>query len=204
MMIDTEHVLTALVFAVGLITLTLLWIRLALTLVQAIAQLWRDLFGIRVCRRPTVVQRHPLGVGHPVRVASGETTSSGPQHRPSLLSKLFSWLQPLIGKPKRTPRRTNSAWTRRNDPRPTPTRSPMRESKPPLTAATIPPNSERDARQTVPLFVVDVPQFQSNPDVFDARPGDILEVLDDACSTAKAADRSDAEIARMLSGEASR
>jgi hypothetical protein len=203
MTIDTEHVLTALVFAVGLITLTLLWIRLALTLVQAIAQLWRDLFGIRACRRPTVVQRHPLDVGSPVRVASGETTSNAPQHRRSLLSKLFGWLPRLTGKRKPIPRRTHSAWTRRNDPRPTPTRSPIRESKRPLTAAAIPSDGKRDARQGVPLFVVDVPQFQSNPDVFDARPGDILEVLDDACSAAKAAGRSDAEIARMLSGEAS-
>jgi hypothetical protein len=58
--------------------------------------------------------------------------------------------------------------------------------------------STEDTSEAVPLFVVDAPLFQADPDVLDARPANILEILEDACSAAKAAGHSDEEIARML------
>jgi hypothetical protein len=46
--------------------------------------------------------------------------------------------------------------------------------------------------------VVDAPLFQSALHVLDARPANILEVLENARSRAKAAGRTDEEITRML------
>jgi hypothetical protein len=61
--------------------------------------------------------------------------------------------------------------------------------------------STEDTPEAVPLFVVDAPLFQADTDVLDARPANILEILEDACSVAKAAGHSDEEIARMLAGD---
>jgi hypothetical protein len=80
--------------------------------------------------------------------------------------------------------------------------SPVRKDKSVETSATVAADGDRNVRKAVRLFVVDAPSFQSDPDVLDARPADILEVLSDARSSANTAGHSDAEIVRMPSGDA--
>jgi hypothetical protein len=123
-----------------------------------------------------------------------------PVDRPRPLSQLVEGMLPPSDKATCIPAQ-RPAFNRGDAPPHAATKSSIPESKP--AAATL-ADSKDNVSATVPLFVIDAPLFQSDPNVLDARPADILEVLEDACSTAKAAGYSDEEITRMLTGDAQR
>jgi hypothetical protein len=196
-MIYPEHLLTALGFFAGFVVLALVWIWLVLTLARAIAQLWRDLAGRGSVRSSAARRRPSVPVRPTARSPARERRPSNPNPRPShrsgLLSRLTGWLRPPSNTPKRLrgpPRRAINRWNTRPNAAP----SSLDNSK----------QNESKPQATVPLFVIDAPLFQSDPDVFEARPANILEVLEDACSAARAAGRTDDEITQMLTQDVRR
>ncbi len=201
-----EHLLATSCFVAAFILLALLWVWLVLALAHAIKRLWRELAGSRSSDKPAIVARRPpSAVGRPAtRVplpARGPRTNR-PARRPGLLSRLVGWLLRPPEKPKRIAGKPPfNRWSAR--PR-WAERAPPRDVKPAADAHR-PAGCEEvveNAAEAVPLFVVDAPLFQSDPDVLEARPADIMEVLEDACATARAAGRTDEEITRMLAEDA--
>jgi hypothetical protein len=155
--------------------------------------------------RSTAIARRrlPAVVRPAARAAGRDSMPYSPKPRPvsqlSLLSRLTGPPRPP-GKPKRIRGRPRPVFNRWNAGPPAVKRPPIHEGKP-LTAST-PVDSTENAPEQVPLFVVDARLLQSNLDVLDARPANILDVLEDACSTSKAAGHSDEEIMSMLAGGA--
>jgi hypothetical protein len=180
----TGHLLTALGYIAGFIVLALFWIWLVLVFAEAIAQLWRELV-IR-CRLSVSAFR----VSSPVRKRRPSRPKTSPSASPS--SQLIDAPRRSSDEVTHTPKQQRPApiaWETSGEPS-------IAESVPATATSAA---STEVASEGVPLFVVDAPLFQADPDVLDARPANILEVLEDTCSAAKAAGYSDEEIARMLS-----
>jgi hypothetical protein len=199
---DLERLCMALGFVAGFMVLALLWLWLVLVLAGAIAQLWRELVGASR-HRATAAQRRPSAVARPsarspARKTRSRRTPPLPVDRPSPSTESADGPLPPSHQPKCITEPQRPAVDRRAAPPHAATKPSIPESKPATTLA----ESTEDASETIPLFVIDAPLFQSDSNILDARPADILEVLEDACSTAKAAGYSDEEITRMLTGDA--
>jgi hypothetical protein len=180
----TGYFLTALGYIAGFIVLALFWIWLILVFAEAIAQLWRE---VVIQSRLSV---SAFRVSSPVRKGRPSRPKTPPSASPS--SQLSDAPQRSSDEATHTREQQQQApmaWDTLGEPS---------IAKSASATATFAASTEV-ASEGVPLFVVDAPLFQVDPDVLDARPANILEVLEDTCSAAKAAGYSDEEIARMLS-----
>jgi hypothetical protein len=174
----TGHIMTALGYIAGFIVLALFWIWLILVFAEAIAQLWREL--LIQCR---------------LSVSAFQVSSPARKRRPSRSPSAGPSSQPIDAPWRSSDEVTHTPEQQRQAP------MILDASGEPSAAANttaLTTASTEVASDGVPLFVIDAPLFQADPDVFDARPADLLEILEDACSAAKAAGYSDEEIARML------
>jgi hypothetical protein len=188
-----EQFLTASAFIAGLIILALGWIWLVLFFTRAIVCLWCELVG-RFGQNGAAA-RSPA-VDCPADPGTAHTSSSSkplPRDRVGLLSLMLGRLSSL--KPDRIRARPRPASYRRKASPRVIEGSLVRRGRLAMTAQD---DHVKSTSKVVPLFVIDAPLFQSDPDVLDARPASILEILEDVCSDAKAAGHSDEEITRML------
>jgi hypothetical protein len=201
-MIYPKHLLTALGFIAGFIALAVawigivvafIWIWLVLSLAHDIAKLWRDLVGRRLDLNLAWGYRPSAAVDPTAR---SPARAPKPANQSRRLSQLIGWPLRLPNEPQHLrghPRRAFNRWKARPS---AVRRRPVNEHK--LQ------RDDSEPQATVPLFVIDAPLFQSDPNVLEARPANILEVLEDACSTARAAGRTDAEITRILTEDVQR
>jgi hypothetical protein len=192
-----EHLMTALGSIAGFIVLALFWIWLVLVFADAIAQLLRQLGG--EFGRWTAEARRHLSAANSLgsSPARKRRRPGSPKTAPadSLSSQLVAEIQRPCAKATHNQEQQRLALNPWDAPG-----EPSIVEGTPIAATTFAAGVE-DASEAVPLFVIDAPLFQADPNVLDARPASLLEILEDTCSAAKAAGYSDEEIARMLAGD---
>jgi hypothetical protein len=183
----TGYLMAALGYIAGMMVLALLWIWLVLVFAEAIAQLWREL--VIQCR----LSARAFRASSPVRKRRRSSLKTSLAASPS---------SQLVDAPQR-PSNELTHIPEQKQPASTPWDASGRPSileSAPVTTTTLAASTEV-ASEGVPLFVIDAPLFQADPNVLDARPADLFEILEDTCSAAKAAGYSDEEIARVLAGD---